>query len=42
MINFRTIRIKPLLYWSVLSRIGLALALSLVMWFLVMGVTNLS
>jgi len=39
MTNFRIMRVKPLLYWSVFSRIGVALILSLMMWFLVMGVT---
>ena len=40
MIHFRKIRTKPLLHWSVYSRISLALVLSLVMWVLVIGVTH--
>lgn len=42
MINFRMMRTKPLLHWSVFSRISLALILSLVMWVLVIGVTHSS
>ncbi|AGH44376.1 hypothetical protein C427_2267 [Paraglaciecola psychrophila 170] len=30
---------NPLLYWSVFSRIGLAIGLSMIMWALVLGMT---
>ncbi|MFT5083833.1 MAG: hypothetical protein ACI9Y1_001884 [Lentisphaeria bacterium] len=40
--RFRMKQTKPLLYWSVYTRIGLALALSLAMWVLVIGVTHSS
>ncbi len=39
MIKIKIVRTKPLLYWSVFSRMGLALGLSLVMWALVLGIT---
>lgn len=39
MIKIKTARIKPLLHWSVFSRIGLALSLSLFIWALVLNVT---
>lgn len=40
--HLKIMRAKPLLYWSVYSRVGLALFLSLVMWGLAIGVTYLS
>lgn len=39
MIKIKITRIKPLLHWSVFSRIGLALGLSLFIWTLVLNVT---
>ncbi len=39
MMNIKMIRAKPLLYWSILSRMGLALSLSVIMWALVLGIT---
>lgn len=37
--RFNRIRKKPLLHWSLVSRMSLALMLSAVMWFFVIGVT---
>jgi hypothetical protein len=37
--RFNGIGKKSLLHWSLISRMGLALALSAVMWFFVLGVT---
>ncbi len=42
MIKIKMIRVKPLLYWSVWSRMGLALFLSLIMWALVSGIIRSS
>ena len=39
MIKIKMLRTKPLLYWSVLSRVALALGLSAMMWALVLGIT---
>jgi hypothetical protein len=42
MIKIKMIRIKPLLYWSVWSRMALALFLSLIMWTLVLEIIRSS
>ena len=42
MIKIKMIRIKPLLYWSVWSRMTLALFLSLIMWTLVLEIIRSS
>ncbi|HEY7772910.1 MAG TPA: hypothetical protein VIC26_07000 [Marinagarivorans sp.] len=39
MANLKRMPIKPLLHWHVLSRIGVALGLSLLLWLLVFGVS---
>ena len=39
MIKIKITQIKPLLHWSVFSRISLALSLSLFIWALVLNVT---
>lgn len=36
----RNTRAKPLMYWSVISRLVLALVLSMLIWTLVIGVTQ--
>ena len=42
MIKIKMLRTKPLLHWSVFSRVALALGLSAMIWAFVLGITSSS